>query len=83
MPNQKLLSCIPYVLFTCLQQDLSGLQTHAEELHHKYPDVYKDDNHKPEMALALTEFEGMCGFRPFAEIQQFATGLYSQTRTCP
>lgn len=24
--------------------------------------VYKDANHKPEMALALTPFEALCGF---------------------
>lgn len=31
-------------------------------LHKLYPNVYRDDNHKPEMALALTEFEALCGF---------------------
>ncbi|CAI9753485.1 unnamed protein product [Fraxinus pennsylvanica] len=34
----------------------------AEVLHKQQPDVYKDDNHKPEIALALTEFEALCGF---------------------
>ncbi|KAF2299534.1 hypothetical protein GH714_032393 [Hevea brasiliensis] len=29
----------------------------AKMLHKLQPDVYKDDNHKPEMALAITEFE--------------------------
>lgn len=29
---------------------------------------YRDPNHKPEMAVALTRFEFMCGFRPVAEI---------------
>ena len=29
-----------------------------------------DPNHKPEMALALTEFEALCGFRPLPEIAQ-------------
>ena len=28
---------------------------------------YKDENHKPEMILALTHFEALCGFRPCAE----------------
>ncbi|HET7783335.1 mannose-6-phosphate isomerase, class I [Pseudarthrobacter sp. GA104] len=27
---------------------------------------YRDDNHKPEMILALTPFEALCGFRPAA-----------------
>lgn len=30
-----------------------------------------DDNHKPEMTIAITPFEGMCGFRPLAEITHF------------
>jgi len=29
---------------------------------------YKDDNHKPELIFALTDFELMCGFQPIAEI---------------
>lgn len=28
---------------------------------------YKDEQHKPEMILALTPFEALCGFRPTAE----------------
>lgn len=42
---------------------------HAEQLHKERPDVYKDDNHKPEMAIALTDFEALCGFRPLSQIQ--------------
>ncbi|KAF7130849.1 hypothetical protein RHSIM_Rhsim10G0067600 [Rhododendron simsii] len=34
----------------------------AGVLHKARPDVFKDGNHKPEMALALTEFEALCGF---------------------
>lgn len=44
------------------------LQRLAERLHAERPDVYKDDNHKPEMAVTLSDFEGLCGFRPFYEI---------------
>lgn len=40
----------------------------ARELHAARPDVYKDANHKPEMALALTPFVALCGFRPLGEI---------------
>jgi mannose-6-phosphate isomerase len=29
---------------------------------------YRDRNHKPETVVAMTEFEGMCGFRPIPEI---------------
>ncbi|CAM9989700.1 unnamed protein product [Pylaiella littoralis] len=40
----------------------------AERLHAERPDVYADDNHKPEMAVTLSDFEALCGFRPFLEI---------------
>ena len=34
----------------------------AKKLHMRDPNTYKDENHKPEMALAITEFEALCGF---------------------
>jgi mannose-6-phosphate isomerase len=43
----------------------------AEQLHARDPKNYPDDNHKPEMAIAITPFEGLCGFRPLQEISQF------------
>lgn len=43
----------------------------AEQLHARDPKNYPDDNHKPEMAIAITPFEGLCGFRPLGEIAHF------------
>lgn len=43
----------------------------AEKLHSKDPKNYPDDNHKPEMTIAITPFEGLCGFRPLEEIKHF------------
>ncbi|XP_006628989.2 mannose-6-phosphate isomerase isoform X1 [Lepisosteus oculatus] len=43
----------------------------AARLHAQFPDHYPDNNHKPEMAIALTPFEGLCGFRPVEEIVSF------------
>jgi mannose-6-phosphate isomerase len=40
----------------------------AETLHADNPAEYGDSNHKPEMAIALTPFEAMCGFRRIEEI---------------
>lgn len=40
----------------------------GKKLHEERPEVYKDPNHKPEMAIALTAFRGFCGFRPLKEI---------------
>uniref|UniRef100_A0A3Q2YRV7 Mannose-6-phosphate isomerase n=1 Tax=Hippocampus comes TaxID=109280 RepID=A0A3Q2YRV7_HIPCM len=43
----------------------------AARLHAQFPEHYPDDNHKPEMAIALTHFQGLCGFRPVEEILGF------------
>jgi mannose-6-phosphate isomerase len=43
----------------------------AEQLHAKDPKNYPDDNHKPEMTIAVTPFDGLCGFRPLEEISHF------------
>lgn len=40
-------------------------------MHKARPDLYKDPNHKPELAVALTPFEALCGFRPVDEIKHF------------
>ncbi|KAF6131544.1 mannose phosphate isomerase [Phyllostomus discolor] len=45
----------------------------AEKLHLQAPQHYPDANHKPEMAIALTSFQGLCGFRPVEEIVTFLT----------
>ncbi|KIW39438.1 mannose-6-phosphate isomerase, class I [Exophiala oligosperma] len=47
----------------------------AEKLHAKDPKNYPDDNHKPEMTLAITPFEGLCGFRPLKEISHFLSTI--------
>ncbi|SNX87931.1 probable PMI40 - mannose-6-phosphate isomerase [Melanopsichium pennsylvanicum] len=53
-----------------------SIQAHPDKelgrkLHQQRPDVYRDPNHKPEMAIALTPFRGFCGFRPLDEIIGF------------
>ncbi|KAF2963177.1 hypothetical protein GQX73_g10395 [Xylaria multiplex] len=47
----------------------------AEQLHANDPRNYPDDNHKPEMAIAITDFEGLCGFRPLGEIAHFLASV--------
>ncbi|KAJ3393009.1 Mannose-6-phosphate isomerase [Entophlyctis sp. JEL0112] len=42
----------------------------AQRLMRERPDLYKDANHKPEMAVALTPFEALIGFRSIPEIQE-------------
>lgn len=38
---------------------------------------YKDDNHKPEVICAVTDFHAMRGFRPLEEIQREFSRLFS------
>jgi mannose-6-phosphate isomerase len=40
-----------------------------------YKRNYKDDNHKPELICALTDFHAMCGFRPSWEIINYLSML--------
>ena len=49
----------------------------AEQLHAQDPKNYPDDNHKPEMTIAVTPFDGLCGFRPLAEISHFLSTVPS------
>uniref|UniRef100_A0A8C4NKL1 Mannose-6-phosphate isomerase n=1 Tax=Eptatretus burgeri TaxID=7764 RepID=A0A8C4NKL1_EPTBU len=49
-------------------------KANAEYLHAHHPEHYPDANHKPEMAIALTPFLGLCGFRPLCEILDFLDG---------
>ena len=50
-------------------------KAHAQVLHRTAPDLYRDPNHKPELAVAISEFEGFCGFRPLEEIRGFVCGV--------
>jgi len=64
---------MPYLLKILSVGKALSIQAHpdkalAEKLHASRPDVYKDDNHKPEMSVALTRFEAMCNFRKAEEI---------------
>lgn len=67
---------LPFLFKVLSAQKALSIQAHpnkklAQQLHAKNPKEYKDDNHKPEMTIAITPFEGMCGFRPLKEISYF------------
>lgn len=65
---------LTYLLKVLSINKVLSIQAHpdkklAEQLHDERPKVYKDDNHKPEMAIAITDdVEGMCGFLPLSVI---------------
>ncbi|KAK5128625.1 Mannose-6-phosphate isomerase [Meristemomyces frigidus] len=49
----------------------------AAQIHERDPKNYPDDNHKPEMTIAITPFDGLCGFRPLNEIAHFLQNVPS------
>lgn len=61
----------PHIPVEVIQLLCPPLQELAAKLHTQFPEHYPDANHKPEMAIALTPFEGLCGFRPVEEIVSF------------
>lgn len=71
---------LPYLFKVLSIRKALSIQVHpnkeeAEILHKTHPDLYKDPNHKPELAIALTPFKALCGFRPYLEIYQFCQEL--------
>ncbi|THH16926.1 hypothetical protein EW146_g3799 [Bondarzewia mesenterica] len=64
---------LPFLFKVLAIEKALSIQSHpdkrtAEVLHAQRPDIYKDPNHKPEMALALTPFTALCGFAPLPQI---------------
>ncbi|KAH3975686.1 hypothetical protein HBH70_092030 [Parastagonospora nodorum] len=73
---QKYENRLPFLFKVLSINKALSIQAHpnkklAEQLHAKDPKNYPDDNHKPEMTIAVTPFDGLCGFRPLAEIAHF------------
>ena len=73
---QEKFGCLPFLFKVLSVAKSLSIQAHpnkalAEKLHAERPDIYKDPNHKPEMAIAVTQFEALCGFRPIQEIISF------------
>lgn len=66
---------IPFLFKVLSVNTALSIQAHpdkqlATELNKKSPEIYKDANHKPEMAIALTPFEALYGFLPPKELLQ-------------
>jgi len=63
----------PYLLKVLSAADALSLQAHpdkaqAERLHRLDPEHYPDDNHKPEVAIALDALTALIGFRSYDQI---------------
>jgi mannose-6-phosphate isomerase len=72
---------VPFLLKILSVRTALSIQAHpdkrlAQELHARRADLYKDDNHKPEMSIAITPFEALCSF-------QRATSIVANCAACP
>jgi mannose-6-phosphate isomerase len=72
--------CLPFLLkvLSCVQP--LSIQAHpdrglAARLHAADPEHYPDANHKPELAVALTPFAALAGFRAAEEVQAEIEGV--------
>ncbi|KAK7316186.1 hypothetical protein VNO77_35001 [Canavalia gladiata] len=69
---------LPFLFKVLSVEKTLSIQAHPDKelakiLHKLHPDVYKDGNHKPEMALAVTDFEALCGFVTLQELKVVPT----------
>ncbi|KAG9228431.1 mannose-6-phosphate isomerase [Amylocarpus encephaloides] len=78
--NKRFENKLPFLFKVLSIGKALSIQAHpnkklAEQLHKKDSKNYPDDNHKPEMTIAITPFDGLCGFRPLAEISHFLSSV--------
>lgn len=64
---------LPFLFKVLSVRKALSIQAHPDRplariLHARDPHNYRDANHKPEMTIALTDFEALCGFRSIDEI---------------
>ncbi|KAJ7460679.1 mannose-6-phosphate isomerase [Mycena latifolia] len=79
---------LPFLFKVLAIEKALSIQTHpdkqtAEVLFAQQPDIYKDANHKPEMALALTPFAALCGFLPLPQIAVYLRTTAELTALIP
>ncbi len=74
---------LPFLFKVLSVEKALSIQAHPDKslagiLHKRDPANYPDDNHKPELALAVSQFEVLCGFRSLEEIERLVKGKYPQ-----
>lgn len=71
---------IPFLFKVLSIKKALSIQAHpdkklAKELHARDPIHYPDDNHKPEMVIALNDFVAMCGFLSLDVMKKYMNGV--------
>ncbi len=79
---------LPFIFKILSINGALSLQAHpdktlAAKLHKEFPQHYKDPNHKPELVLAVSDMEVLCGFRPLAQIALFVRSIPEFARLVP
>jgi len=79
--SKKFSDTFPFLLKILSADDALSIQAHpnkkqAEILHQEDPFHYPDDNHKPEVAIALDSLDALAGFKNYNEI-------LDTFKTCP
>jgi mannose-6-phosphate isomerase len=67
---------LPFLFKVLSVRKALSIQAHpdlelARKLHQEKPAMYRDPNHKPELMVALGQFQCLLGFRPLNEIRNF------------
>jgi mannose-6-phosphate isomerase len=75
VPDGYAVDDLPFLFKVLSIQTALSIQAHPDKsravsLNARFPDLYKDPNHKPEMVIALSDFECLSGFRTQQEILQ-------------
>jgi len=78
---------LPFLLKVLSVGQALSIQAHpnkklAEQLHRRSPEVYPDDNHKPEICIPLGDFEALVGFRPLEEIRKYVIEVPELQQLC-
>lgn len=71
--SEKFSGRLPFLLKVLSAAHALSIQTHPDKeqavrLHASHPDHYPDDNHKPEIAIALDGLTALVGFKPAEKI---------------
>ena len=79
---------LPFLFKVLSVRTALSIQAHpdkrlAEQLHAEKPSYYKDDNHKPEMTLAVTPFEALCSFQKVSMILENIRAYVSSAHFAP
>lgn len=87
-PIDQTFSSIPFLFKILSIAKPLSIQVHpnklqAQQLHLNNSTAFPDNNHKPEMCIALTSMTLLCGFKPYRQLQDFLSNSTSFASLAP